>query len=282
MSRSFSAIVLIGMSGVGKTTNAEKYGEKTTRDEARQKIHKNGHFLCISADNEIFFRLKDKGELSDADHSKDPIDLLAGYVGKFGAEKNGGFARDKFLERQKLYSQAELDDLEALPVLLESAYRKQPPLPPLPQPILYDTTGSFCEVLKSKQNPLYQKIVSQAVIVYLECSDEEEKILLKRQLEQPKPMVYDRGCFDRWLEEYKEQQSQMEEEIDPNSFLRFVFPKAIEYRRARYEGLANVTLTTAELERLIPPVASSAEKFPERFLALVESKLQRVPSTQQP
>ncbi len=270
MKSSFAAIVLIGMSGVGKTTNAKKYGEKTTWNEARRKMRESGVFLYISADNEIFFRLKDKGELSNTElASKEPVDLLAEYVGKFEGEQTS----EKFFRRQKLYSDAEEEDLRALPRLLRSACEEHPRFS---CPILYDTTGSFCEVLKSKKDPLYQEIREHACIVYLACSEQEERILLQRQMERPKPMVYDRSCFDGWLEEYREQgsveQGSIEQkEVVPDDFLRFVFPKAIEYRRARYEDLADVVVSTDELEAL--PQGNTSSTFVKAFILLVEDKL---------
>ena len=276
MSRFFSAIVLIGMSGVGKTTHAEKYGEKATWADAKQKIGESGNFLYISADTEIFFRLKDKGELSEPASSPasslasspissdESVDLLAEYVGKFGGEKT----REEFFRRQKLYSEAEEEDLRALPCLLRSACEEHSRFS---QPILYDTTGSFCEVLKDRTHPLYQEIGEHACFVYLACSEHEEQILLQRQMERPKPMVYDKGCFDGWWEEYKKQESQMEGEIVSDDFLRFIFPKAIKYRRARYEELADVTLTTDELEVLAQ--GSSPPMFAKAFVNLVKDKL---------
>ena len=272
MSRSFSAMVLIGMSGVGKTTHAEKYGEKTTWDDALRQMRESENFLYISADTEIFFRLKDKGELSEPASSlafspmssDEPVDLLAEYVGKFGGEKT----REEFFRRQKLYSEAEEEDLRALPCLLRSAWETSSQFS---RPILYDTTGSFCEVLKDRNHPLYQEIGEHACFVYLACSDREEQILLQRQIERPKPMVYDKGYFDGWWEEYKKQESQTEGEIVSDDFLRFVFPKAIAYRRARYEELADVTLTTDELEVLAQ--GSSPPTFAKAFIAFVEDKL---------
>ncbi len=270
----FSAIVLIGMSGIGKTTNAEKYGEKTTWNEARQKMRESGNFLYISADNEIFFRLKDKGELLDTElaykkeHEKEPVDFLAEYVGKFEGEKTSG----EFFRRQKLYSDAEEEDLRALPYLLRSAYEEHPRLP---HPILYDTTGSFCEVLRNRSHPLYRELTKYARIVYLECSKKEEEILLQRQVERPKPMVYNRGCFEEWLSDYQRQNSVAEEDIVPDDFLRFVFPKAIAYRRARYEELADVVVSTIELKAL--PQGNSSSVFANAFIALVKEKLSSRP-----
>ena len=296
----FSAIVLIGMSGIGKTTNAEKYGEKTTWADARQKMRESGIFLYISADDEIANRLADpivlaesEGENVADDLHQQPVDRLANFVGKFGAEKHGGLAREEFFKRQGLYRNAEQDDLEALPALLDSAYGKEPPLL---QPLLYDTTGSFCEVLKNRSHPLYRALTKYARIVYLECSKKEEEVLLQRQVERPKPMVYDEIFFEEWLQNYKkkdcreqesmeqesmeqesmeqesvEQESMEEEDIEPDDFLRFVFPKAIAYRRARYEDLADVVVSTTELKDL--PQGSSSSVFAKAFITLVKEKL---------
>ncbi len=257
MERSFTAIVLIGMSGVGKSHWASIYG-------------KGG--CVVSADEQIADKISDKMREAGigGEGEKEKIDRLAAFVGKFGGKKYGGFEYYKFLERQEIYSNAERDSLRDWSQILPNWLGRKGE----DDVSLYDTTGSFCEILRDEIHNPYspsQKLKEHACIVYLACSGEEEEILLKRQLERPKPMVYNRGCFEGWLSDYQRQKSVAEENIDPEDFLRFVFPKAIEPRRARYEEFANVIVATDELEDLLqknPPPA-----FTKAFVKFVEDKL---------
>ena len=255
MARYFSAIFLIGMSGVGKSHWADIYAEGG---------------IIVSADERIADQIFPEVRFSNWAEKKEKLDQVASYVGKFGAEGCGELAREKFFKRQEIYSKAERDSLSSwlydLPNWL--GWNGEDDVS------LYDTTGSFCEVV-DKGDALYGKIVKYAVIVYLECSEAEEEILLRRQLERPKPMVYNRIIFEEWLSDYKKEKSIEEEDIDPDDFLRFIFPKAIEYRRARYEALADVVVSPAELEALPRGNSSPSRMFAKAFVSLVQDKLRQ-------
>ena len=176
--------------------------------------------------------------------------------------------REKFLARQGLYREKELASIAGLPATLESAYGRQP-LPSLPKPILYDTTGSFCEVVK-RGDSTYAKITNYAIVVYLAYSAEEEEMLLERQLANPKPMVYGKDFFDACLRSYKAMSGRSDAEIVPDHFLELLFPQAVKYRRKLYEGLAQVIITTEELEEIYDEGA--LDKFANRFIQLVWDK----------
>ncbi len=255
MARSFSAIVLIGMSGVGKSHWANIYG-------------KGG--CVVSADDQIADKISYKMRGAGIADEDENIDKLAAFVGKFGGERYGGFARDEFFSRQEIYLGAELEG--------SHDFLSMSHAPSLPR--LYDTTGSFCEVFTKyagggAHRPMDGFFVDfmkgRACVVYLACGQQERKILLDRQLERPKPMVYDREFFEACLQDYRRQQSVAEEDIVPDDFLRFVFPKAIEHRSARYAELARVTVMTFELESLLQKNPPST--FANAFVKLVRDKL---------
>ena len=270
-----AGIVLIGMAGIGKSHWSARYGLESstevirdTASETRESLDKSGAFFYISADNEIASFLWQ--ELSDAgvDRDKESVEQLAEFIGKFGSEQHGGLSREVFLARQDTYRSKELKSIEGLKVTLESAYGKQP-LPSYPQPILYDTTGSFCEVVR-REDSIYEKIKQYAIVVYLACSEREEKTLLERQLANPKPMLYDKSFFDTCLREYREKSERSDGDILPNNFLQFIFPAAMKRRRKLYEDLAQVTITTAELEAIYNE--ERPEQFSGAFIRLVFNK----------
>lgn len=272
-----SAIVLMGMSGIGKSYWSDKYGQKSSAEEirdmpseTREILSKGGLLLYISADNEIASLISHELCESGVDESQEPVEMLAEFIGKFGSEQDGGFAYDKFMERQEKYREAELASLHSLPGLFRSAYEEQPPLP---DPIIYDTTGSFCEVVKSG-DAVYRQLAKHAIIAYLACSAAEEEILLRRQREHPKPMLYDKIFFDECLRKYKLTFGQSDEEIISDDFLRYIFAATIVHRRGLYEKLAQVTITTEELEKIYDEYSSDgfAGAFIERVCGKYTSK----------
>ena len=268
------AIVLIGMSGVGKSYWSEKYGERIhLTDLFLNQFKSSGAFTYISIDDEIAGYLVERKWLEVEGSKQEPVELLAEFVGKFGSEQLGGLARADFLARQETYRDAELAIMASMPNLFKSAYDGEkspfytPNQSPLPESILYDTTGSFCEVINITA-PIYERIKDYAIIIYLACNEHEEKILLQRQLENPKPMVYNKELFESCLQQFLAKHGGNESSVKPDDFLRFIFPEATKYRRKLYENLAQVVITTADFEKMYQrtrPISDDADVFIDRF-----------------
>ena len=271
------AIVLIGMSGVGKSYWAEKYGESLRlKDLLLNRFKSSGAFTYISIDNEIAGYLVERKWLEvAADSKQEPVELLAEFVGKFGSEQHGGLARDDFFVRQETYRDAELAIMASMPNLFKSAYDGEkspfytPSQSPLPESLLYDTTGSFCEVVNVLA-PIYESIKDYAIIIYLACNEHEETKLLQRQLENPKPMVYNKELFEACLQQFTAENGASESSVKPDDFLRSIFPEATKYRRKLYENLAQATITTAELQEIYDE--NHPDKFAESFRNKVREK----------
>ena len=69
--------------------------------------------------------------------------------------------------------------------------------------------------------------------------EEMEEELIRRAIQDPKPMYYRESFLDQKLAEYLKQEGlESADEIEPNRFVQWIFPKLLEHRRPLYEALA--------------------------------------------
>ena len=161
------------------------------------------------------------------------LELLSNFIGKFGDEQKGGpkngLGAGEFLRRQQLYADAEIrSQSDVLPFINKArdiyGYHH----------FLNDTTGSLCEIAdidNIDSCPIMQNICAHSVLVYVEADAEDEQMIIERQLAYPKPMYYNRELFDEIRELYGD-------DINPDDFLRHIFPRTIAFRKQRYHQLA--------------------------------------------
>jgi hypothetical protein len=219
------SLTLLGMSGAGKTHLSAVLGEDG--------------WAHYSADYEI-------GSKYLADHidqsvlTRDNIRPISDFIGKLGNEAQGGFSYDLFCERQALYNKAELETLKDVARL--SMTRSVP--------LVNDTSGSFCEL---GGLPLYADLAETSLFVYLDASDEED-VLIERGVQYPKPMYFQPEFLSQSLATYMaEQKIETDQQIEPDHFAQWVFPKLFHSRIPKYEALADqygVTLQTSTLKNV--------------------------------
>jgi hypothetical protein len=239
----------MGMSGVGKTYLSCLLG--------RQGWY---HYSC---DLEIGTRylgeeieqvLGEKNEITAEDLSQ-----LSRYVGRLGDPSKNGLPRDEFKRRQKQYFDAECASLRDLKKAVNKAKEKGF------TNIVNDSTGSMCEI---DDFTLLDMVDENSLIVYIKASAEEEKEVLKRAQEYPKPMFFSPERFDYWLEEYlAERGLASSNDIDPDDFSRWVFPRLFENRLPKYQHIADKYGTT------IPSEAFKNVKTEKDFLDVIVAHL---------
>jgi hypothetical protein len=99
-------------------------------------------------------------------------------------------------------------------------------------------------------------------IVYLAASADEQQLLIRRYLEDPKPVLW-RGAF----------QSKPGE--DPRDTVARCYPALIAARRQSYEALAHCTVPVAGLRELSIDNNKNAASPGERFLEKIREQLMR-------
>jgi hypothetical protein len=214
-------ITLMGMSGVGKTYMSGV-------------LEKQGWFH-YSCDYEIGTRYMGAEIVmtlgKENSIAKQDILQLSEYVGRLGNPSKGGLPLEEFKRRQRAYAEAECRALSQLPKVVKEAHAKGF------THVVNDSTGSLCEIA---DQILLDTIDENSLIVYLKASPEEEKAVLRRAQERPKPLFYSPERFDYWLAEYLEEKKVKSADlIEPDDFSRWVFPRLFENRLPKYQRIAD-------------------------------------------
>src|SRR5690606_27995672 len=149
---------------------------------------------------------------------------------KVGDPERGGLGLREFRRRQEAYRQAEIAAMRDVPAFIESAwdiygYRC----------FINDAGGGLCEL---GEPGLMEMLAGHTVILYIRASDEDEAELIRRAEADPKPLYYPETFLDRRLAEYMEERGlEYVALIDPDDFVRWVFPKLFKDRLPRYQAI---------------------------------------------
>ncbi|MBL8202403.1 MAG: ATPase [Chromatiales bacterium] len=235
------AITLLGMSGVGKTTLSSKLPQSTW-------FHYSGDYRIGTKYLEEPILDNIKRQAMQVDFLRDLLrsdsiyiasNITVGnlapistFLGKVGARERGGLALDEFKRRQRLHGQAEIaamKDVADFIVKAREIYGYDH--------FLNDAGGSLCEL----DDPDMLKVLADhTLILYLRAGDDMEQELIRRAAEKPKPLYYREDFLDRNLKVYlKETGEPAADDIDPDGFVRWIFPRLVQHRRPRYEALAS-------------------------------------------
>lgn len=242
-------ITLMGMSGVGKTYLSMLLGRQG--------------WLHYSCDYEIGTRyLGDEIEKTLGEKNNiilEDLSQLSKYVGQLGDPAKGGLSLEEFKRRQQKYYEAECRALSELQMIVKQAHQDGF------THVVNDSTGSLCEI---DDDILLDSIDENSLIVYIKANAEEEKEVLRRAQEYPKPLFFSPERFDYWLEEYlSEKNISAVEEIEPDVFSRWVFPRLFENRLPKYQRIADKYGVT------IPSEAFKSVKTPDDFLNVIVQHL---------
>src|SRR5208282_6910830 len=122
--------------------------------------------------------------------------------------------------------------------------------------LILDTTGSviYCG------NHLLHRLRRHMAIVYLAASADEQQLLIRRYLEDPKPVLW-RGAFQPRPSE------------KPEETVARCYPALIAARRQSYEALAHCTVPVAGLRELSLGSENAAASAGERFLVEIREQL---------
>lgn len=265
------AITLLGMSGVGKTRLA--------------CILRKEHWFHYSGDYRIGTRYLDEPIL---DHIKkelmqvqimrellrtdsiqiknnlsvDNLSPVSTFLGKLGNPEQGGLGLTEFKYRQDLHRQAEIAAMKDVPEFIEKAsyifgYDH----------FINDAGGSLCEL---DDPQVIETLAAHTLILYIKAPKEDEKELIQRAEDAPKPLYYREAFLDEQLAVYmSERKLRFVALIDPDDFVCWAFPRLFYSRIPRYEAIVKqygYTITTKQAE---------AVECEEDFLALVEKVLDK-------
>ena len=240
------AITLMGMSGVGKTYLSCIMAEQGWF-----------HYSCdLEIGTKYMGAELEKTLGRDNTVVAEDLSMLSEYVGKLG---KGKLSLDEFKRRQKQYYEAECQSLLQLKRIVKEANAQGF------QNVINDSTGSLCEI---DDETLLDSVDENSLIVYIKASAEEEKEVLRRAREYPKPLFFSPEKFDGWVDLYlKENNFVNTNEMDADEFSRWVFPKLFENRLPKYQAIAD------KYGVAIPSTAFQGVKIADDFLNVIVAHL---------
>lgn len=263
------AITLLGMSGVGKTTLANRLPKS-------KWFHFSGDYRIGTRylDEPILDNIKRMAmqvdflrELlrSDSIYIRSNISVhnlapIASFLGKLGREDLGGLNIDEFKRRQRLHREAEIRAMQDVPEFIAKASEIYGY-----EHFVNDAGGSLCEL---DDPAVEQALAEHTVIVYLRAGEEMEREIVERARTDPKPIYYHEAFLDDAIARYLNAEKLSDvSEIVPDEFVRWVFPALLAHRKPRYRSLAEKHGYTLDAS----VVAEARDE--EGFLELVASAL---------
>lgn len=246
-------ITLLGMSGVGKTTLSGKLPQN-------QWFHYSGDYRIGTRyldepilDNIKLHAMQDPflRDLIQSDsiyfcsnisiHHLKPIST---FLGKIGNPDLGGLALDEFKRRQRLHRNAEIHSMQDV----DEFIHKGREIYDYPH-FINDAGGSVCELTDDE---IWNKLAAQSLIIYFKPDADLEHLMLERAIADPKPLYYDEHFLDHNIAEFlKLNALSSTNQMVPDEFVQWVFPKLIEHRRPLYERIADRYGYTIDANRVM-------------------------------
>jgi hypothetical protein len=113
-------------------------------------------------------------------------------------------------------------------------------------------------------------LADHTLILYLRAGDDMEQELIRRAIANPKPLYYREDFLAREMQAYlAETAATSPDEVDPDHFVRWIFPRLVQHRRPRYAALASQYGYTVDA-RDIPGIRDEQD-----FLNLVVGAIRR-------
>lgn len=218
LDQEYKSITLIGMSGAGKS-----YISSLLETEGWY------NYSC-----DCLMGAKYLTEIADTDIA------INTYIGRLGSPVLGGIALEEFTRRQTLHYDAECGVLRDV----QQAIGAHPC-----QNFVNDSSGSLCEL---EGEDVIAEVGKRTLFVYLKTSQGDHAELLARALENPKSLYFPPDFLEDRLSHYMDAFDVAQaDDIDPDEFLRWVFPFLFEARLPKYQRIADaygVTISSSAFQ----------------------------------
>jgi hypothetical protein len=187
------------------------------------------------------------------------------YLGKPGDPARGGLPIDEYRRRQEQFRQAEINALMDTAHFIQRAGR----LYGYPH-FVCDTGGSICEWVDGDdpEDPILTELSAHCLLIRIKGDKAHTQELIRRFDRAPKPMCYQPEFLDAAWAEYLNENNCAEDDVDPDSFIRWTYARALAHREPRYEAMAKWGLTVTADD--VAGVKTAAD-----FDTLVASALER-------
>ena len=192
----------------------------------------------------------------------DHLKPVASFLGKVGNPEHGGLPLEEFKRRQRLHHAAEIAAMKDVPAFIDKAHTIYGY-----KHFINDAGGSVCE-LDSPE--VLEVLAKHTLILYIKATRHDEHELIKRARLAPKPLYYREEFLTGQMAAYMQENGlQYVAQIEPDDFVRWIFPHLFHARIPRYDAIAaqrGYTITTEELAQV---------ESTDDFLALVTRAIER-------
>jgi hypothetical protein len=171
---------------------------------------------------------------------------ISSFLGKIGNPKLGGLSVEDFKRRQRLHHDAEVGAMKDV----ESFIRKAQEIYGY-EHFINDAGGSVCEL---DDPSALETLIKHTLIIYIRADEDMEQELIQRQIDDPKPLYYQETFLDEKLSEYMESTgARCVDEVDPDKFVQWTFPRLVAHRKPLYEDIAmrhGYTVDAREMDKV--------------------------------
>ena len=267
------AVTLLGMSGVGKTTLANRlpkdswfhysgdyrigtrYLDEPILDNIKRHAMKDPFLAQLLRSDSIYIR---------SNITVENLAPVSTFLGKLGDPVRGGLTLAEFKRRQRLHRRAEISAMLDVADFIDKAhdiygYRH----------FLNDAGGSLCEL----DSPEVLEVLSQhTLILYIRSDVDLEEELKARARRHPKPLYYQEAFLDRELGQYlNERGLPGVEAMDPDDFVSWMFPRLVTHRLPRYQAISDAYGYTVDYRQIA--TVRDAQDFEALILDSIASHL---------
>ncbi|MDH5258398.1 MAG: ATPase [Gammaproteobacteria bacterium] len=264
-------ITLLGMSGVGKTRLSNilmnrdwfhfsgdyrigtRYLDEPILDNIKQQAMKVPFLRDLLRSDSIYIR---------NNISVYNLTPVASFLGKLGNPEFGGLSLNDFKHRQELHRKAEIAAMKDVPDFIEKSHNIYGY-----KHFINDAGGSLCELDNAE---VLNILDEQTLVLYIKASKEDERALIERAKNDPKPLYYREKFLDEQLGIYMQENNiDYVALIEPDEFVRWIFPRLFYSRIPRYEAIAEkygYTVTTEEVGQVTDE---------NSFLEMIENAIER-------
>lgn len=268
------SVTLLGMSGVGKTRLSSllrrhdwfhysgdyrigtRYLDEPILDVIKQQAMQVPFLRDLLRNDYIYIR---------NNITVDNLGSVLSFVGKPGDPARGGLPLAEFARRQALYRQAEVDAMRDVPEFIRKAHD----IYGYPH-FVNDVGGSLCEL---DEPGILDLLAEHTLFLYIRVTPRDEAELFRRAEADPKPLYFRPAFIKEAIGVYlAERELDSVARIEPDDFIRWVFPRLFRSRVPRYEAIAaeyGYTVTSEELAQV---------RDEQDFIGLLETAIARTPA----
>ena len=156
---------------------------------------------------------------------------VSSFLAKIGDPHKEGLPLDEFIRRQHLHREAEIAAMLDVPEFIRKSQKIYGY-----DHFINDAGGSVCDL---DNKDVLETLAEHSLILYIKATKDDEHALIERSWTDPKPLYYRESFLLDALDIYmRENNLEYVALIDPDEFVRWIFPRLLAERIPRYEAIA--------------------------------------------